>query len=117
MTLAVVACTWAAWAPAAHAQASARATAGNAAAAHPSTAFWRDAGAQLAATSSRGTAPAVRASRLRATTLDRLSMAAQLASAPMEGSTAARQSPLVIALPSPDGSFQRFQIVESPIME
>ena len=114
---AMLACTVAMWAPSVHAQASTRATAGNAAAAHPSTAFWRDAGAQLAATSSRGTAPVVRASRLRALTLDRLSLSAQLASAPMEGSSAARQTPLVMALPSPDGSFQRFQIVESPIME
>jgi len=129
-TLGTLALLISSWAPVSHAQAIDRKNAVNsavnsaaasansrAAAAHPSTAFWRDLRGTMAATSGSGTAPAVRATRLRTTTLDRVSMAAQLAGAPLEGSPAARQSPLVIALPSPDGGFQRFKLVDSPIME
>jgi hypothetical protein len=40
-----------------------------------------------------------------------------LAAAPKEFSKAATDSPLIIGLPAPDGSLQRFKIVESSIME
>ncbi|MDW8239026.1 MAG: zinc-dependent metalloprotease family protein [Acidobacteriota bacterium] len=40
-----------------------------------------------------------------------------LAQAPMEFTDAARQSPLMMTLPRPDGSFARFHIQESPMME
>ena len=44
-------------------------------------------------------------------------LAQRLARAPMEGSASLRQSTLVLSLPAPDGSMQRFQVEESPIME
>lgn len=44
-------------------------------------------------------------------------LAQQLSRAPMEGSADLRRSSVVLSLPMPDGSFQRFQIQESPIME
>ncbi|MBL8115832.1 MAG: hypothetical protein JNK60_23350, partial [Acidobacteria bacterium] len=40
-----------------------------------------------------------------------------LAAAPKEGTSAARSNPLVLELPMPDGSFQRFAAMESSIME
>jgi hypothetical protein len=39
-----------------------------------------------------------------------------LRQAPLEFSDAAKQAPVVISIPLPDGSFARFQIEESPIM-
>ncbi len=49
--------------------------------------------------------------------LNKDSLAHQLARAPMEGTGDLRHSPAVLSLPMPDGSFQRFYIEESPIME
>lgn len=40
-----------------------------------------------------------------------------LSKAPMTGTTDVQESPLVLSLPWPDGSFKSFQIIESPIME
>ncbi len=40
-----------------------------------------------------------------------------LATAPMETNVASRQSSFVINLPMPDGSFNRYTLVESPVME
>ena len=40
-----------------------------------------------------------------------------LAHAPMEGRGDLRKSPAILSLPMPDGSFQRFHVEESPIME
>jgi uncharacterized membrane protein len=42
---------------------------------------------------------------------------ALLAQAPLEFSEAARQTSVILSLPLPDGTFERFQIFESPIME
>ena len=89
----------------------------SAAAAHPTKAFWLDIKATPAAQSSRGTEPAVRAQRLRALTLDRTSLVAALVAAPVENTSAARSNPLVLSLPDPDGGFQRFTLVDSPVME
>ena len=59
----------------------------------------------------------VQASHKQTLTLDRAGMAALLASAPAERSVAGKTHPLVIALPAPNGKFQRFKIVYSPVME
>ncbi len=50
----------------------------------------------------------------RATTADRATLAAALATAPLEGTSAA---PLELLLPLPDGGTARFQVVESSVME
>jgi trimeric autotransporter adhesin len=88
-----------------------------AAAAHPSRAFWLDARGTPAAVSSGGARSAINASRVRAVTLDKLSLAGLLQAAPAERSAAARQSPLVMVLPDPAGGYQRFAVVDSPVME
>lgn len=48
-------------------------------------------------------------------TLNRTVLARLMATAPMEFSTQAQQRQTVMTFPMPDGSFQRFQIEESPI--
>jgi trimeric autotransporter adhesin len=101
----------------ASAQTTRSATAANAGANHPTRAFWLDASGPTAARSAAGAEAEVQALRFRAATLDRNSMAGALAAAPLEDSQAARQNPVVVALPDPAGGFQRFAIVESPIME
>lgn len=53
----------------------------------------------------------------RAFTLNRSALEQALVAAPLEFTAAARQVALVIALPAPDGKFQRFTVVESPVME
>lgn len=88
-----------------------------AAAAHPSKAFWTDTKGAPAAQSQRGREPALRLNRFRALTLDSASMAGLMAGAPMERSQASRQTPLVVSLPDPNGGFQRFTVVDSPVME
>lgn len=103
-------------APAALAQ-TPGASAAPAAAAHPSRAFWLDQRQAAAARSATGAERVLSASRFRGLTLDRASLAGLLQSAPAEASAAARQNPLVIALPDPAGGFQRFQVVDSPVME
>ena len=70
-----------------------------------------------AATSSAGARVAVNASRVRTVTLDKLSLTGLLQAAPAERSAAARQSPLVMVLPDPAGGYQRFAVVDSPVME
>ncbi len=40
-----------------------------------------------------------------------------LGRAPLEGSAAAKQSPIILTLPLPDGGWSRFSVLESPIME
>ncbi len=104
-------------APAAHAAAARATAAQNAAAAHPSRAYWVDIKGAAPAASARGAEVEVKAQRFRSATLDRSSLGALMATAPMERSAAARQNPLVVSLPDPDGGFQRFAIVDSPIME
>ena len=49
--------------------------------------------------------------------LNKDALAQQLARAPMEGSGNLANSPAILSLPMPDGSFQRFHVEESPIME
>jgi hypothetical protein len=106
--------------PAAHAQtrsAGGAQAAASAAAVHPSRAFWQDLRGTPAARSARGMEPAITPDRFRSLALDATSLSAALAQAPREFTDAARQRPLIITLPAPDGSFQRFAIVDSPVME
>jgi hypothetical protein len=49
--------------------------------------------------------------------LDLPVMQSLLAAAPVEGSVQQNANGLVLVLPMPDGSFQRFSVVESPVME
>jgi hypothetical protein len=59
----------------------------------------------------------IRAKRLGAYTLDHSAMKSALADAPQERSEAADAQPLVLQLPTPTGGFERFALVESPVME
>ncbi len=93
------------------------ASAATPAAAHPSRSFWLDASGTPAAVSAGGARASVNASRVRTVTLDKVSLAGLLQAAPAERSAAARQSPLVMVLPDPAGGYQRFSVVDSPVME
>jgi hypothetical protein len=55
--------------------------------------------------------------RYRVVTLNRSQMKAIVERAPLENSAAARTDVTIVSLPLPDGSFGRFRVVESPIME
>ena len=81
-------------------------------------AYWQDAGQAGRAASTQSAGRAVAGlSQFRALTLDRNSVSAAVAAAPMEFTEAARLAPATVTLPHPDGSFQRFAVVESPVME
>lgn len=58
----------------------------------------------------------VRPQRFQAVILDVAGMRNALSRAPMESAVEPRRSPLVVALPMPDGTFSRFGAVESPVM-
>ncbi|WP_233513769.1 M12 family metallo-peptidase [Micromonospora craterilacus] len=77
---------------------------------------WRKVDGKPAATKS-GRKAAIEAKRLAAYTVDRAGLKSQLDRAPMEQRRAARQQRQVVSLPAPDGTFQRFELVESPVME
>jgi hypothetical protein len=64
-----------------------------------------------------GKTPALALKRFRGAVLDLAGMQSLTAGAPSERSTRANASPLTIALPHPDGGYQRFTLVESSIME
>jgi hypothetical protein len=53
----------------------------------------------------------------KASRLNTDALAQQLARAPMERTGDLRKSPSVLSLPMPDGSYQRFHIEESPVMD
>ncbi|MEO8276465.1 MAG: reprolysin-like metallopeptidase [Thermoanaerobaculia bacterium] len=55
--------------------------------------------------------------RFRTLAVDTIALDDLLRQAPMEGSVAAIDAPLLFALPYPDGSDRLFRVVESPIME
>ncbi|MES2319905.1 MAG: M12 family metallo-peptidase [Pseudomonadota bacterium] len=92
-----------------------------------SGAFWQEAGASEAANiraknaaiASMGSAApsGIAPRRFRAVTLDKAGMRGFATAAPLERSVAAQSAALTISLPHPDGGFQRFTLVESPIME
>ncbi|MEU2614085.1 M12 family metallo-peptidase [Micromonospora sp. NPDC007271] len=59
----------------------------------------------------------VKAERLAAFTLDRGSLKSTLDKAPRERGKALREQRQIVSLPAPDGTFQRFELVNSPVME
>jgi trimeric autotransporter adhesin len=81
-------------------------------------AFWRDAGsADVQRVHGRQPNAAALPRRYHAATLDRAALAQLAAQAPHERTQPARHSPVVISLPHPQGGYQRFTIVDSPVME
>ncbi len=79
----------------------------------PSTEYWQDVDeSSFSARGERWIIP----DEYRTLSLDYAGIQALLAQAPMEFTTAARIQPLEITLPMPDGSWQRFNVFESPIM-
>src|SRR4029079_6190996 len=73
-------------------------------------AFWSETSASLGANAK------VRPAKAEKYTLDQSALKGALDEAPAEGTAAAKQSPLVVSLPTPNGGFQRFQLAESAIM-
>ncbi|MFV2020016.1 M12 family metallo-peptidase [Micromonospora sp. LOL_023] len=69
------------------------------------------------AASRSGRTPDIEAHRLAAYTLDRDAIAAQLDRAPAESARAAQAAPLVLTVPTPDGTLARFKVANSPVME
>lgn len=114
-----LALAWSAASPAAHAAPTTPPTV----VAQASGAFWQDAvapiprTASMGATTTKGAAPSIAPLRFHGATLDRKGMKGLVAGAPLERSQAAALSPQIISLPHPDGGYQRFAIVESPVME
>ena len=87
--------------------------------AHAQTSVW-DPVASLPSTSASGAAAEVKPSAYLAFRLDSSGLRSDLATAPKIGLKArslAGTSKTVITLPAPDGSYQRFSVEESPIME
>src|SRR5262245_34167097 len=58
----------------------------------------------------------IQAPRGRDLALNRAGMAALLKGAPTERTSAAKARPLIVSLPAPQGGFQRFALVDSPVM-
>ncbi|MDT8999726.1 M12 family metallo-peptidase [Paucibacter sp. APW11] len=79
--------------------------------------YWHDLRLTPAKQSAKGAVAVLQPRQFRAVTLDRSGFAALTATAPLERSSAAALSPLEVSLPHPDGGFQRFALVESPVME
>ena len=68
--------------------------------------------------SSTGATNRIKASTYRLFTLDAAGMKAQLAKAPVEAMRrTAAGTPIILNLPAPDGTYQRFSVEESSIME
>ncbi len=64
-----------------------------------------------------GGEPWVRPNRFQGALLDNASLAQRLSQAPLEDTREAETNPLYMTLPTPDGVFALFRVVESPIME
>ncbi|MBV6321131.1 M12 family metallo-peptidase [Duganella violaceipulchra] len=84
-------------------------------ASQPTGDFWQDVGAANGRTTQSASTTGPR--RFHAASLNRQGLKQLAQSAPLERSDAAAVSPLIISLPHPDGGYQRFAIVDSPIME
>lgn len=66
--------------------------------------------------SPKGTQALVRSEAFQGLVLDHAQLQSSLSNAPLEFTSAAKNSPLEFVLPTPDGTFERFEVVESPIM-
>ena len=91
---------------------------------HPSAEFWQDVAKVGIASPSGQAAPsgpqvALQARKFRTLTLNRDAMEQALKAAPLEFRATLQNAtaPVVLALPAPDGGFQRFTVSESPVME
>lgn len=82
-----------------------------------SASFWQDVSERSPLLAKRGVRVSVQPTAFRAATLDKAGITAFAATAPLERTAAGELSPLVVSLPHPEGGFQRFALVESPIME
>lgn len=83
-----------------------------------SGAYWRDAGeADVQRVHGKSASAPALPRRYHAATLDRAGMAQLLARAPHEKAQSAKHSDLIISLPHPEGGYQRFRVVDSPVME
>ncbi|MFC0504667.1 M12 family metallo-peptidase [Micromonospora costi] len=89
---------------------------GPANAAPPPTGPWQKVAGEPAPTKA-GRKAVVNAERLSAYTLDRGALKSTLDRVPGERDRAARATSQVVSLPAPDGTFQRFDLLESPVME
>jgi len=73
---------------------------------------------RITGTTARVAGPSdVRPRRYAGFALDRTAFASTLDRAPAEGGPAARAQALVVPLPTPEGTTERFALVESPVME
>ena len=81
----------------------------------PTGDFWQDVGPAGGRTAQAASTTGPR--RFHAASLNRNGLKKLAQSAPLERTEAAAVSPLIISLPHPDGGYQRFAIVDSPIME
>jgi hypothetical protein len=72
---------------------------------------------QMATTQRSRTAEASRIRAFRELQINRTALIAILGSAPLDSGDAAKANRVELTLPFPDGTFARFAIVESPIME
>jgi len=83
-----------------------------------SGAYWRDAGeADVQRVHGKSAAAPALPRKYHAATLDRAGLAQLLAHAPHEKVQSAKESDTIIALPHPEGGYQRFRVVDSPVME
>ncbi len=90
----------------------------------PSAEFWQDvanvgADRSSAQAAASGQQLALQARKFRSLTLNRAAMEQALSAAPLEFRATSQNAtaPIVLALPAPDGGFQRFTVSESPVME
>jgi len=82
--------------------------------AQPSDVLWRDASRQKSTLRQQQTG---RPNKYRSLTLDTIHLQSLLRKVPREFTSSAASEKTIISLPMPDGSFRRFEIQESPIME
>jgi len=83
-----------------------------------SGAYWRDAGeADAQRVHGKSAAASALPRRFHAATLDRAGLAQMLSNAPNEKARSAKHSDTIISLPHPQGGYQRFRVVDSPVME